>query len=92
MILVPNHKSAAKRMRQNEKQRVRNRHSLSTVRTYVKHVRTALEASDGEAAKAALPVAIRALDRAAGKGLLHRNQARRTIGRLESQVHALNKG
>jgi len=86
---VPNHKSAAKRQRQNEKRRIRNRHVLATVRTQVKRVRVAIDAKDGEAAKGALSDAMRALSRAAGKGVIHANQARRKISRLSSQVAAL---
>ncbi len=86
---MPNHKSASKRNRQNAKCRERNRHVQSTVRTHVKLLRTAIEAKDATAANEALPPAVRALSRAADKGVMHRNQARRKIGRLASQVAAL---
>lgn len=87
---MPNNKSAQKRMRQNEKRRTRNRHVLSTVRTQVKRVREAIAANDAKAANEALPAALRALTRAAGKGVLHRNQASRKIGRLQAQVAGLS--
>ncbi len=87
---MANHKSAEKRHKQSEKRRIRNRHVMSTVRTFVKRVRVAIEANDAAAAKEALPAAIRILDRAASKGVIHRNQASRKIGRLSSQVAALS--
>jgi small subunit ribosomal protein S20 len=87
---MPNHKSAHKRMRQNATRRNRNRHVLATVRTHVKAVRLALENKDAEAATAALPGALRALTRAGGKGVMHRSQASRKIGRLQAQVAALS--
>lgn len=86
---MPNHKSAMKRVRQNEKRNTRNRHVMSTLRSRIKQVRTAIDAGDAEAAKSALPVAVRALSRAAGKGVIHRNQARRKIGRLTIAVNSL---
>lgn len=86
---MPNHKSAAKRNRQNATRRERNRHVQATVRTHVKRVRLAIDANDASAANEALTPAMRALSRAADKGVMHRNQARRKIGRLASQVAAL---
>lgn len=86
---MANIKSAIKRARQNVTRRTRTRHVLSTVRTEVKRVRTAVEANDASAAKEALPSAVRALSRAAGKGVIHVNQARRTISRLNLAVNKL---
>lgn len=86
---MPNHKSAEKRVRQNEKRRLRNRHVLSSMRTLVKNVRTAVENKDTEAAKAALPLALRALNRAANKGVIHTRQASRKVGRLTKAVNSL---
>lgn len=86
---MPNHKSAMKRARQNEKRRLRNRHVKSTMRTHVKRVRAAVEAGDLEAAKAALPGAVRLVQRAASKGVIHANTARRTVSRLVIAVQGL---
>lgn len=83
---MANSKSAEKRMRQNEKRRVRNRLIITASRTAVKKVRRALEAGDIEAAKAALPAAIRGLQNAASKGVVHANNASRRIGRLVKAV------
>ncbi len=86
---MPNHKSAIKRAKQSIKRRTTNRHWLSSLRSDVKDVRTAITGADTEAAKGALPVAIRSLQRAAAKGIIHRNAARRTISRLTKQVNGL---
>ena len=75
-----------KRVRQNEKRRLRNRHVMSNLRTQVKKVRVALESGDAQAAQSALPTAISALSRAATKGVLHKNTADRRIGRLMRAV------
>ncbi|MGK0361449.1 MAG: small subunit ribosomal protein S20 [Bradymonadia bacterium] len=86
---MPNSKSASKRMRQNETRRVRNRLIATASRTEVKKVRTALDAGELDTAKALLPNAVRSLQRAANKGVLHTNTASRKVGRL---VKAVEKG
>ena len=85
---MANHKSAEKRTRQNEKRRLRNRHVLSTMRGRIKELRDAIEQGNGEAAEGLLTTSVRLISRAAGKGVIHRKQASRTIGRL---VKAVNK-
>jgi small subunit ribosomal protein S20 len=86
---VANHASAEKRNRQRIKRTLRNRAITSSVRTLVKKVRTALEAKNRQAAEKALVDAIRALDRAATKGVYHPKSASRTISRLSTAVHKL---
>jgi small subunit ribosomal protein S20 len=86
---MPNHKSAIKRVRRNEKRRVRNRHVLSTTRTLVKRVRNAIASGDAAAAREALPAAVRALSVASSKGVIHSNQASRKISRLTLAVNKL---
>lgn len=86
---MPNHKSAIKRVRQNEKRRVRNRQILATARTYIKRVRAAVDSGDVAEAQAALPAAVRALNSASSKGVMHRNQAARKISRLTKAVNGL---
>ncbi len=87
---MANHKSALKRVRQTAKRRLRNRHAMTTMRTYIKRLRTAVEAGNADEAKTALQIAVRALDRAASKGVIHRKQASRRIGRLTKAVNALS--
>ncbi len=83
---MANHKQAEKRNRQRLKRRQRNLMYLSAMRTHIKRVRNALDGSDNDAAKAGLPVAVRAIDRAASKGVIHRNTAARYISRLTRAV------
>ena len=89
---MPNIKSASKRALQSEKRRIRNRFVKVTTRSQIKLVRTAIEAGDVEAAKNALPRAVKELSRSVTKGVLHRNTARRKIGRLTRAVNALVAG
>jgi small subunit ribosomal protein S20 len=79
---LANIKSQIKRNRQNDKRRLRNRVTRGEARTAVKNTRLAIEAQDGEASKKALLLAIRSLDRAAEKGVIHKNNAARRKSRL----------
>lgn len=88
---MANHPSAEKRNRQRIKRTTRNRAVSHSVRTLVKHVRTALHAKDQAAAQTALKNAVVALDKAATKGVVHPKAASRTISRLSAQVHGLGK-
>jgi small subunit ribosomal protein S20 len=88
---VANHPSAEKRNRQRIKRTARNRAVKGAVRTQVKDVREALAAKDPKAAKEALVLAVKALDKAAGKGAVARKAASRKIGRLSHQLHVLLK-
>jgi small subunit ribosomal protein S20 len=86
---VANHPSAEKRNRQRIKRTTRNRSVKSSVRTHVKDVRAAIGAKDVKAAKEALEQATKALDKAAGKGVLPKKAASRRVSRLAAQVHKL---
>lgn len=79
---MANHKQAEKRNRQRLKRRARNLMHLSTMRTYMKRVRKALAGKDAEGATTALPDAVKAISKAASKGVIHRNTAARYISRL----------
>lgn len=86
---MANHKSALKRIRQNEKNRLQNRTYRNRARTLVKNARTALGGSDLEAAKQATMIAIRDLDMAASRGTIHPRNAARRKSRLMKQLAAL---
>ena len=88
---MANTKSAIKRIRQNEKRRVRNRIYRGRARTFVKNARMALESGDVEVARTATMQAVSELDIAAQKGVLHNNNASRRKGRLMKQLAALEK-
>lgn len=85
------HKSAIKRHRQSLKRAARNK----AVRTHIKHVLRAVRESiaQGNAALALekLRVAMKTLDKAVTKGVLHRNNASRRISRLSQQIARLQQ-
>jgi small subunit ribosomal protein S20 len=85
---MANHKSAVKRIRQNEKRRAINRASRSAMRTEIKKLRTALTLGDVEKAQQVLPAIVSVLDRSIQKGVLHRNAAARYKSRLTRRVAA----
>ena len=87
-ITVANHKSAEKRNRQNKIRNARNTHIRSTMRTYVKKVRTAIADGDMDGAKAVLDKAIPYIDKAASKGVIHKATASRKISRLAKLVNS----
>lgn len=86
---MANHKSALKRIRSNEKKRVRNRVVRSRARTEIKKARVLIQEGDLETARQAALEAIRTLDKAAGKGILHPNNAARRKSRLMKQLAQL---
>ncbi len=79
---MPNHKSAEKRQRQNEKRRAINRNNRGRVRTGIKKLRAALGAGDANEVKTLLPATVSLIDKAVQKGVLHRNAAARYKSRL----------
>lgn len=82
---MANTKSAIKRMRQNERRRLRNRALRSQLRSAVKAARTA-SASPSPDAPAMIGEAIRALDRAVTRGVVHRNTAARKKSALARRL------
>ena len=72
---MANIKSQLKRIKTNEKARQRNVAVKSALKTSVRRFRSAAEAGDAAAATAALQTASKALDKAASKGVIHKNQA-----------------
>jgi len=83
------HPSAQKRHRQSLKRHVRSQAIRSRVRTCVRHVREAIAARDADQANQRLQSAVRALDKAVTKGVLHRNTASRKISRLTLALRKL---
>ncbi len=72
---MANIKSQIKRNKQNEKARLRNKAVKSELKTSVRKFREAAEAGNAEAAEAAMQAASIKLDKAASKGVIHKNQA-----------------
>jgi small subunit ribosomal protein S20 len=85
--LVPRIKSAIKRVKITEKRTLRNRHIKSTVRTAIRGFRSSLENSDNAELK--LRAAVREIDKAVTKGVMHRNAAARKKSRLTKQLNKL---
>ncbi|HKY79285.1 MAG TPA: 30S ribosomal protein S20 [Anaerolineales bacterium] len=88
---MANIKSAIKRNRQNEKLREHNTLFRSSARTLVKKANLAIESGDVEQARAAARLAASALDKAAGKRIIHKNNAARRKGAVMSKLAALEK-
>jgi small subunit ribosomal protein S20 len=88
---LPNTRSAKKRMRQNEKRRLHNRHFRGRARSYIKEARDAIDSENLEEAREATLKAVSALDKAAVKGILHTNNASRRKGRLMQQLAQLEE-
>ena len=84
---MANTASALKRIRSNNRKRIRNKINRSSTRTAVRAAREATP----EEAKAATMAAISALDRAAQKGVIHRNNAARRKGRLMKKLNQAQK-
>lgn len=83
------HKSALKRIRQNEKRRLHNRTYRNRARTLVKQARAAIDSGDLEEARKATRVAVRDLDKLASRGVVHKRNAARRKSRLMKQLARL---
>jgi small subunit ribosomal protein S20 len=86
---LANIKSAIKRNKQNEKRRLRNRVYRGSARTFVARARVALARQDLETMESATMAAVSALDKAAQKGVIHKNNAARRKSRLMKRLAAL---
>ncbi len=85
------HQSAIKRIRQNQRRRMRNRSIQSAFKTRVKKVLRAVEAKEVDQAGKALKEASSSIARASSKGVIPRNTASRKISRLARRVNTLQK-
>ncbi len=88
---MANTKSAIKRIKQNHKRRLRNRLFTGRARTFVKDAREEIGTGNLEEARAATLQAVIALDKAAEKGIIHKNNAARRKSRLMKRLAALEK-
>ena len=88
-LQVANIKSQKKRIRTNEIARVRNKAIRSELKTLVKHVHAAVQAGDKEDASAAATRVYRALDKAAAKGVIHKNQAANRKSGVQNLVNTI---
>lgn len=86
---MANNASARKRIRQTEKRTIRNRARRSRVRTFLRKVEAAIAVGDKGVAADALKAAQPELQRAATKGVLHRNTVARKLSRLSARIKDL---
>lgn len=86
---MANTASARKRIRQIERRTERNKSRMSRMRTFIKKVETAVASGNKDAAAAALREAQPEMQRAAGKGVVHKNTISRKISRLSARVKSL---
>jgi small subunit ribosomal protein S20 len=86
---MANTDSARKRIRQNIVRTARNSARKSRMRTFMKKVETAIESGDRGAANAALREAQPEMQRAAGKGVVHKNTVARKISRMTARIKQL---
>lgn len=87
---MANIKSQIKRIKTNEKARVRNQAVRSRVRTEIKKFREAVECGDKTAAEAQLRVASRILDKSVTKGVFHRNNAANKKSRMATAFNKMS--
>ena len=86
---MANIKSAKKRVLVSKTRNERNKSIKSSVKTAIKKVEAAVEAGDKEAAAAALLEATSKIDKAASKGVYHKNTASRKVARLAKAVNGM---
>jgi small subunit ribosomal protein S20 len=84
---MPHSVSAAKRVRQNEKNRLANKSVRSRLRTAIKKLRSLVEAGNIDQARSAYAATEKKLDQAAAKGVLHRKTASRYKSRLSMLIN-----
>ena len=86
---MANTDSARKRIRQNVVRTARNQARRSRMRNFIKKVETAIAGGDKEAANAALRQAQPEMQRAAGKGVVHKNTIARKLSRMTARIKQL---
>jgi small subunit ribosomal protein S20 len=86
---LANIKSQIKRNKQNQKRRMRNRVYRGTARNYVRKAEAAIKVGDAQASQEEVLMAIKALDKAASKGVIHKNNAARRKSRLVKKLNSM---
>jgi small subunit ribosomal protein S20 len=89
---MANTASARKRNRQSQRRTERNQARKPRMRTFIKKVEVAIAGGDKQAAGEALRAAQPEMQRAAGKGVVHRNTVARKLSRLSTQIKSLATG
>ncbi|MGA1846499.1 30S ribosomal protein S20 [Deferribacter abyssi] len=81
--------SAKKRIRQNEKRRLRNKSYKSMMKTFTKKFLAAVEAGDYEEAEKRFNEVVKVIYKVKSKGVIHKNQAARRVSRLAKRLQSL---
>ena len=89
---MPSSLSSKKRLRQNDRLRLRNRSTKRTLRSQLKRVHAAIAEGDYAKGDAEFRLAVKKLDQAASKHIIHRNAAARTKSRLSVKLKAAKTG
>ena len=88
---MPNIKSSAKRDQLQKQANARNRAAKSALKTEIKKFDAAVEAGDGEAAAATYKAAVKSVDKAASKGLIHKNNAAHKKSAMAKKLSAISE-
>jgi small subunit ribosomal protein S20 len=83
---MPHTRSARKRLRQNQERRLRNRAIKKEIKTHIKNLQAAVQSGNADQLQAQFLVTIRKLDKAAAKGVVHRNLAARKKSQLAKLI------
>ena len=86
---MPNMKNAKKAVRKNPKRNELNNNFKASMRTAMKNVEKAVSTNDKEKASDNLKIAIKRIDKAASKGIVHKNFVARNKSRLTKKVNAM---
>lgn len=86
---MPNSASSAKRVRQQERNRIRNRARKSALKTETRKVLDAIQSNDSKSALERFRALTKRLDQTAAKGTLHKNTAARRKSRLARRIAAI---
>lgn len=84
---MPNIKSSEKDVKKSRENRLRNLETKSKIKTFVKKTRSSAEARDVEAAQTLLRASESVIDKAAERGIIHKNAAARRKSRLAKAVN-----
>ncbi|MDY4898614.1 MAG: 30S ribosomal protein S20 [Eubacteriales bacterium] len=87
---MPNIKSAKKRVKTTEARTLRNKMYRSEMKTIIKKFDMAVESGDKDAAKAAYLAAVKKVDQASARGILHKNTASHRKSKFTKKLNALN--
>ena len=89
---MANIKSQIKRNKQNEKARVRNKAVKSSLKTSVRQFREAADTGDAEKVTQTMRAALTKLDKAASKGVIHKNQAANRKSAIAKRAAQVTQG